>query len=533
MQTSMVGTPWKAGLSAQSGSLSITPFTGASVGTNTYDATSLANALVGAGVTVSNATLKGARQAAGIFAGGQPSVGFPTGVVLSTGLANSLIGPNNVVVSDGQAADVLNMAGDNDLFQLAKTAATATATPQPTQAKDASILEFDFVPQGDLVYFNYVFASEEYNDWIGTQFNDAFGFFINGRNCALIPNPQNSALPKVPVTVNTVNLTKNTALFRNNTVAGPLQNETQADGLTTILTCAVTANPGVTNHAKLAIADSSDAFVNSWVMIQAGSFSTTNANAPVLTLPADQVIEVTVTSPSMSVPYTVTASDVQDGNLTSKVVCTPPSPVTVNVDQTVTVNCAVSDSGGLKAQGSFKIKVVDTTPPVLILPASQILNATSPSGSMATYTATATDLGQNVPVQCTPASGSVFALGVTTVSCSATDTHNLTSTGTFTVTVGFQSLGGFFKDGQNDNKKAGSTWPMKVLPPTYASGQVASTLASGLTLTLNGQATPSTWTWNGQFYQANLKTTGMAAGSYQVNVSYQGVVIASDVLTLR
>ena len=74
---------------------------------------------------------------------------------------------------------------------------------------------------------------------------------------------------------------------------------------------------------------------------------------------------------------------------------------------------------------------------------------------------------------------------------------------------------------------------MKFIAPTYANGSDATTLATGLSLTLNGQATPSEWIWNGQFYQTNLKTKGMQPGQYDVAVSYQGVVIAQNVLTLR
>lgn len=516
-------------LQAQASSLTFTAFGGAATGTNTYNATSLASALVGPGVTVSNATFKGARAATALFGGGTPSVGFASGVILSTGPATSFRGPNTVTATQGDAAENFDQVGDTQLLTLARQAATAAGSPQPTSTRDAAALEFDFVPQGDLVYFNYVFASEEYDEWINTQYNDVFGFFINGQNCALVPSPGGTG--QVPVSVNTVNASRNAALFRPNTTAGPLLAETSADGLTTTLTCAVTVTPNAVNHAKLAIADGSDPYVNSFVMIQAGSFSTSNANAPELTLPGNQTIEAT--APTMTVPYTVTATDVQDGDLTSRVQCTPTSALTLAVGESSTVTCSVTDSGGLTSRGSFTVRVVDTTPPALNLPAPQTLNATNAQGAVATFTATATDLGQDVPVTCTPASGSVFGFGTTTVTCTATDAQGLTSTGTFTVTVNFLTAGGFFKDGWNDVKKVGSTWPMKVLPPNYADGRVATDLADGLTVTLNGQVTPGEWTWNGQFYESNLKTKGMQVGQYDVRVAYHGVEIARNTLTLR
>jgi hypothetical protein len=53
------------------------------------------------------------------------------------------------------------------------------------------------------------------------------------------------------------------------------------------------------------------------------------------------------------------------------------------------------------------------------------------------YTATATDIVDgSVAVHCDPASGSTFPIGTTTVQCTATDAHNNTADGSFTVTVG-------------------------------------------------------------------------------------------------
>ena len=76
--------------------------------------------------------------------------------------------------------------------------------------------------------------------------------------------------------------------------------------------------------------------------------------------------------------------------------------------------------------------VLDTTPPSLNLPG----NKTAEAGAAVTYTPTATDLVDgSVPVSCSPASGSDFPVGTTTVNCSATDAHHNTATGSFTVTV--------------------------------------------------------------------------------------------------
>lgn len=78
----------------------------------------------------------------------------------------------------------------------------------------------------------------------------------------------------------------------------------------------------------------------------------------------------------------------------------------------------------------------EATPPVLHLPANITAEATSPAGAIVSFSATATDARDtNVVVTCAPPSGSQFALGATTVSCSATNSRNKTAEGSFTITV--------------------------------------------------------------------------------------------------
>jgi HYR domain len=148
---------------------------------------------------------------------------------------------------------------------------------------------------------------------------------------------------------------------------------------------------------------------------------------PEITVPADITVEATSGS-GASVSFVVTATN--DG----VVACTPTSGSTFPLGQT-TVNCTATNVGGT-ATGSFKVTVRDTTPPVLTLPATINAEATSASGAVVTYVATAIDLVDgSVSVQCAPASGSTFALGTTTVSCSAHDTRGNTRSGSFTVRV--------------------------------------------------------------------------------------------------
>jgi HYR domain len=153
-----------------------------------------------------------------------------------------------------------------------------------------------------------------------------------------------------------------------------------------------------------------------------------------LKLPPDRTVEATGPD-GATVTYPASASDAQDGALTPK--CGPVSGSVFPLG-TTTVNCSVTDGGGLTATGSFNVTVQDTTPPSLTLPPDQTDDeSTSRDGVTVTYTATAADrVDGPVTPSCSPASRSFFRAGITTmVNCSATDAHGNTATGSFTITV--------------------------------------------------------------------------------------------------
>jgi len=100
------------------------------------------------------------------------------------------------------------------------------------------------------------------------------------------------------------------------------------------------------------------------------------------------------------------------------------------------IQLLVMDAAGNSASATVSVTVVDDKPPALKLPDPIIAEAAGPAGASVTFAAGATDLVDGaVPASCTPASGSVFALGSTTVSCSAADKQGNSSSGSFTVTV--------------------------------------------------------------------------------------------------
>jgi HYR domain len=113
--------------------------------------------------------------------------------------------------------------------------------------------------------------------------------------------------------------------------------------------------------------------------------------------------------------------------------------------------------------------IEDTTAPMLDLPVDITEVATSASGATVSFTATATDdVDGSVPVDCSSASGSLFATGTTQVSCSATDAAGNQASGFFQVKVvydfGNGSGGGFgepVRDTELNKLAAGAGVPVK------------------------------------------------------------------------
>ena len=116
--------------------------------------------------------------------------------------------------------------------------------------------------------------------------------------------------------------------------------------------------------------------------------------------------------------------------------CVSPMAVTGLAEGRHTVLVRARDAAGnVDPTPASRTWVVDTTAPVVTV-ASLSVDATSTSGASVSFTASATDTDPSAPaVSCTRVSGSTFAIGATTVTCSATDTAGNTGAATFTVTV--------------------------------------------------------------------------------------------------
>ena len=168
------------------------------------------------------------------------------------------------------------------------------------------------------------------------------------------------------------------------------------------------------------------------------SITVTDQTPPAVSCPANIVRSTDPNQCSTAVSYTATANDNCDGPLTPT--CAPPSGSTFQKG-TTTVTCMASDSSKNTGACSFTVTVNDSQPPVITCPANII--APTPAGTTpcVTINYAAPAVSDNCPLPppgvavCSPPSGSCFARGVTTVTCSVTDAGNNTSSCSFTVTV--------------------------------------------------------------------------------------------------
>ncbi len=228
--------------------------------------------LVGAGITYSNVVYTGDPQAIGKFVTGATptNLGIASGVVMSTGYVN------------GTGTSAIGSAVGNfvSTSTLGNSDANLQALIPSYTINDATKIEFDFVPVSDTIKFRYVFGSEEYPEWVGSSYNDVFGFFISGPNpaggnyssynIARIPNTT------LPVTIDNVNTGSYNQYYVNNEGLGGTT--IVFDGFTTVLTAWALVTPCVQYHIKLAVGDAGDAVYDSGVFLEANSFSSPTLN---------------------------------------------------------------------------------------------------------------------------------------------------------------------------------------------------------------------------------------------------------------
>ncbi len=247
--------------------------------------------LVGQGITTGNITFNGTpgttiNDQIGSFNGQASNLGLNSGLVLATGNIQVVEGPNLSPSASIAPANPYNHS-DPDLAQFVSS------------QRNLAVLEFDFIPTGDTLSFRFIFGSEEYPEYVCSQYNDGFGFFLSGPgiNGTFTNNAVNLArVPgtTIPVAINTVsngtpgalsggptrcnaadsNWQANAIYFVSNNmnVTNPWSTTVEFDGFTVPLSAGAKVACGQTYHIKIAIADATDPSLDSGVFIEGGSF---------------------------------------------------------------------------------------------------------------------------------------------------------------------------------------------------------------------------------------------------------------------
>jgi gliding motility-associated-like protein len=204
----------------------------------------------------------------GFFNKGTTNFPFAKGIVLTTGQARKA---GNSFIS-GQLGDGVITQGDADL--------AAALGLSNNSLKDATYIEFDFVPTSTEVTFRYLFASEEYQDGFPCQFVDGFALLLKKVGD---PYTNLAVLPGGAGPVSTKNIRPSTESNGNPLSCGALNAsyfggynnsaiETNFNGRTIPLTAKATVIPGQTYHFKMVLADYNDSTYDSGVFLEAGSF---------------------------------------------------------------------------------------------------------------------------------------------------------------------------------------------------------------------------------------------------------------------
>lgn len=244
------------------------------------DARHLLETLIGEGVVLKSysITKTPSDEAYGFFEDRKASLGMKKGLIMTTGGISGLCSGNTSTAMSNITHS--KVEGRNTHTEL--------GTPCPDLEKllekgqktfDVCFIEMDVIPTADTLSFNYVFGSEEYDEFVGSNYNDVFAFFISGKgingekNLAVVPGTN------IPVSVNTINNSgpnngynarpSNSSYYVSN-MAGQLAIE--YDGLTKLMEIRQPVTPYESYHIKLAIADVSDNSYDSGVLIEGQSF---------------------------------------------------------------------------------------------------------------------------------------------------------------------------------------------------------------------------------------------------------------------
>jgi len=217
-------------------------------------------------ISVLGGNFASGQQSYGYFNAGSSTFPFADGIVLSTGRAVAAQGPNSSLLDDGQGMD---WPGDTDL----------EAALEINNSINATILEFDFIPLGNKISFDYILSSEEYHDNAPCRYSDGFAFLLKEvggtggyKNLAVVPGTT------IPVKVTSVHpeIGGNGGCEAQNEeyfgAFNGFEHPTNFNGQTVALTALSDVTPGVLYHIKLVVADEGNYRYDSAIFLGGGSF---------------------------------------------------------------------------------------------------------------------------------------------------------------------------------------------------------------------------------------------------------------------
>lgn len=222
-------------------------------------ATEMAQEMFGDGVTVVSASYTGDNDSSGIYTNGDAISGMvtpgDTGVMFSTGDLRGFTNNNNSQ-SNQSSSTTTNSSGPNNNAQFNAAAGTNTY--------DASFIDVDFIPTGDVMTMQFVFSSEEYPEYASGSYQDFVGVWING-------NQVEMSVGDGDIDPNNLNAGANQNLFIDNTAD---QYNTEMDGFTVTLTLTIPVNSGQVNSIRIGVADVQDNQYDSTLLIAGDSVQT-------------------------------------------------------------------------------------------------------------------------------------------------------------------------------------------------------------------------------------------------------------------
>jgi outer membrane protein OmpA-like peptidoglycan-associated protein len=220
---------------------------------------------------IQNIKYTGSKQSIGVFdCNMKYNSIIKKGIIISTGYVLDVHGPNT---STRKGTSTFS-SGDPELNELIRG-----------QTLESSSLEFDFIATGDSISFNFFFASEEYPEYVNSNVNDVFAFFVTEKESGVKKNIALIPVINVPISVDNVNAKKNAGYYIENPMWSPaaakewtnekqkaeLSYAFQFDGLTRLIHASTQTKRGSTYHLKMTIADVGDRQFDSAIFIEAGS----------------------------------------------------------------------------------------------------------------------------------------------------------------------------------------------------------------------------------------------------------------------